>query len=162
MKKNETEKRYIVKVKNFDKIPSSFVMKKTVWYFKDRKVTHRRKFVNEQPVDTFTETKSSQYGKTVKKTKILNDVTTVQLDRAADYKCDVYSKFPIIDGKKLYIELVSVSPKKGRDFVFYSTESETDEHIQNKELLKKVDQVKSIKEVGEVSLYDIITKKLYR
>jgi len=165
VKKVETLKkeiRFLCKVKNFDKIKAKEYFHKTVWYFNDYKITK----INTHKGVEYFKTKSKFYGKPAKESEIIpNEIALQSLeswDRLCEYKLHIYAKFPKIQDKKCYLEKIILEPKKGKEVIFYSTEAETEKQYEEKELLNEIPGVKVIKELGEVSLYDIAKNKLYK
>jgi hypothetical protein len=167
MKKNtvqtvQNEKRFLVKVKSFEKIPAKQFIYKTIWYFENEKISMYQN--NDIDKTRYFVTKKSQYGKSTKKAslKVIESPSQKQelistWDRIAKYKVKSFAKCPTINNKRCYIEQL-----KGKDFEFYSTESEIPEHEERVELLNELPGVKVLKNLGEVSLWDILENKLYK
>jgi len=154
----KNEIRFLIKVKNFDKIKSKQHFQKTVWFFKDSKIT---KIGNK-----YQKVMLKDFGKVKKNIEIISTQEALAAkdswNRLCLYKCNINAKFPIVNDIKLYIEQIKVIPNKGRDFIFYSTEAETDEQLNNKKLLESISGVKIIKNLGEVSVFEILEKGLWK
>jgi len=154
----KNEIRLLVKVKKFDKIKSKQHFQKTVWFFKDSKIT---KIDNK-----YQKVMLKDFGKVKKNIEMIPTQDALDAidswDRLCLYKCIINAKFPIVNDTKLYIEQIKVIPNKGRDFIFYSTEAETEEQLKNKELLEVIPGIKIIKNLGEVSVFEILENGLWK
>jgi hypothetical protein len=163
MSKNlNKEIRFLCKVKKFDKIKAKDYFHKVVWYFDKYKITK----VNSHEGDRYYKTLSKFYGKPVKENEFIDKADALNAleswDRLYEFKMFIYAKLPKINDRKLYIEQIKLIPKRGKEVIFYSTEAETERQLKDKELLNEIPGVKVIKELGEVSLYDIAKEKLYK
>lgn len=156
------EIRFLIKVKNFDKIKAKAQYSKTVWYFDNYRITK----IHDGANSSYHKTPAKYYGKVHKNNEHIASADALQeiksWDRLCKFKLNINVKLPIVDGKKLYLEQIKVNPSKGKPFIFFSTEAETEDHLLIKPLLNKLPGVKVIRELGEVSLFDILNNRLYK
>ena len=92
-----------------------------------------------------------------KKKQTLSSINTKLMDKTCDFKLHVESKRPVIDGKELYLERVTLY-SKNKTVTYITTEVETEEGLKELELLKKLPA--KLKKLGVVSMKDIALKHI--
>lgn len=154
------EIRYLLEVKNFDKIPSKYKENyKIDWYFHAYRIRHSYSIPEIPKLNGWYKIDNSESGNSVKKKIRIKKPDRNTID---DMKKTALF-YTISDGKffhGLYIEEVKLYIGNILLEKFYTTEAETDKDKNNIEQLKSNDHITKIIKLGEVSMRDICTKYL--
>lgn len=80
-----------------------------------------------------------------------------KLDKNCSIKLEMVSKYPIVDGKEVFFEKVTAT-KNNKVYIFYSSEAETPEHLENIKAINNVNGFKKITNCGHINLKDLTEK----
>ena len=157
----QKEERYLLNVQNFDNLSNyNKIDQRTDWYFPNYRIRHSiAKGKNNW--DIWTKINDSQAGLSKKQKIKIKPQDEDDLNKKASFVLEVISKRPYVNNKELYLEKVRVFKNGKLIKEFYTTETETPRDKDNLKYLLKLPEVKSIKNIGEKNLRQIVNEGLY-
>ena len=154
------EIRYMLEVKDFNKIPSDYKENyKIDWYFDNYRIRQSVSVPKDPKLNGWFKIYNSEAGSSVKR-KIKIKPPSKKLLEDMNKKAIFYTRS---DGKfldELYIENIKLYVNNKLIKEFYTTEAETKEDLKNIQKLKQNSFIKDIKKIGEVSMKEICLKFL--
>jgi len=152
------EIRYLLDVKDFDKISSKYkVDYREDWYFDNYRIRHSYSEPKRSLNGWFKIYDNQASNSNKKKIKIStpNKKLIQEMNKKALFYIKVYSKEWNQDNQNFYIEKVELYKNEKLIKEFYTTEAESKEDLKMIENLKKLPFIKKVEKIGEKSLKQI-------